>query len=198
MFLNSISTEDVNKLPQKYFEGEIFLIDGYEKLHSAVALLKQEKFVGFDTETKPSFKKGKSNRNPVALLQLATSEKAFLFRLNKINLPDEIIDILNDANIIKAGVAVREDIRILQRMKPFSAVNFIDLQDQAKKFKIENFSLKKIAAIILQIRISKSQRLSDWDADELNIHQQKYAATDAWACCEIYRAFMQASENTGI
>ena len=106
-------------------------------------------------------------------------------------LPQSIVDILADPAIIKVGAAVREDIRILQKITPFKAENFIELQDMVKKFDIENFSLKKLAAIILNIRISKSQRLSDWEADELSDGQVRYAATDAWVCHEIYNRLMK-------
>jgi ribonuclease D len=191
IYPGSISADDLNNLPQGHYEGEICLIDSEDKFHYAVESLKQEKIIGFDTETKPSFKKGKGNRNHVALLQLAGTNCVFLFRLNKIGLPESLASILSDKDIIKVGVAIREDIRILQKLTPFKPENFIELQDFVKEFKIENFSLKKLAALVLNIRISKSQRLSDWEADELANAQMIYGATDAWACREIFLKLLE-------
>ncbi|OFY29601.1 MAG: hypothetical protein A2275_03625 [Bacteroidetes bacterium RIFOXYA12_FULL_35_11] len=190
-YIHSISTEELNQLPRVLYEGEVQVISSIEAVEEVVAVLKKSPVLGFDTETKPSFHKGKSNRNPVALLQLSTESKVYLFRINKMGLPQSIVDILADPAIIKVGAAVREDIRILQKITPFKAENFIELQDMVKKFDIENFSLKKLAAIILNIRISKSQRLSDWEADELSDGQVRYAATDAWVCHEIYNRLMK-------
>lgn len=193
IYPGSISTEDLNKLPRGYYEGDICLIDSDKKFQDAIEILKHEKVIGFDTETKPSFKKGKDNRNHVALLQLAGSNCVFLFRLNKIGFPEALTNLLSDKNIIKVGVAIREDIRILQKLTHFKPENFIELQDYVKKFQIENFSLKKLAALVLNIRISKSQRLSDWETDELAQAQMIYGATDAWACREIFFKLQERS-----
>lgn len=193
IYPGSISTEDLNKLPQGYYEGDIYLIDSIEKFYQAIDSLKLEKIIGFDTETKPSFKKGKGNRNHVALLQLAGEHCVYLFRLNKIGLPTPLSELLSNPEIIKVGVAIREDIRILQKLTPFKPENFIELQDYVKDFQIENFSLKKLAALVLNIRISKSQRLSDWETDELAQSQMIYGATDAWACREIFLKLQERS-----
>lgn len=186
IFRKSITTDEILELPQQIFEGNIWIVDSEDTLQIAITKLKQSPIIGFDTETKPSFKKGVGNRNSVALLQLSTEQDAFLFRIAKIGLPPAIADILSDQEIIKVGVAVKEDIRILQKIYAFKPNGFLELQDFVKQFKIENFSLKKMAAIILNVRISKSQRLSDWDSDILSHAQNVYAATDAWVCREIY------------
>lgn len=196
IYPKSISTEDLNKLPQGYYEGDICLIDSENQFLNAIEILKQEKIIGFDTETKPIFKKGKDNRNHVALLQLAGENCVFLFRLNKIGLPESLASLLSDQNILKVGVAIREDIRILQRLTHFKPENFIELQDFVKEFQIENFSLKKLAALVLNIRISKSQRLSDWEADEFAHAQMVYGATDAWACREIFLKLLERSNKS--
>jgi len=185
-FQKSITKEEINDLPLEAFEGEIVIIDSNEGLEEAVEYLKQFPVLGFDTETKPSFTKG--NVNPVALLQLSSFEKSFLFRLNRIGLPFPIIDLLNDPEIIKVGAAIKDDIRGLQDINDFDGNSFLELQQYVSSFGIENFSLKKLAAIVLKIRISKRQQVSNWEAAELSVGQLRYAATDAWVSLEIYNA----------
>ncbi|WP_238766351.1 3'-5' exonuclease [Maribellus maritimus] len=187
MFKESISKEEMTDLPLKWFEGNIFLVDDVEKINYAATVLAGQSVIGFDTETRPSFKKGVVNK--VALLQLSTKKQAFLFRLNKIGLPKEIIDILANPGIIKPGVAIRDDIKGLQSLSYFKPGGFIELQDYAKELGIQNFSLKKLAAIALGFRISKSQQLSNWEADVLTEAQEIYAATDAWTALEIFENF---------
>lgn len=187
MFKESITKEELTVLPLKWFEGEIIVIDTYEKVENAVEILSKETVIGFDTETKPAFKKGVFNN--VALLQLSTQKQAFLFRLNEIGLPDEICEILENREIIKPGVAIHDDIKGLQLLKSFAPGGFVELQDDAKELGIINFSLKKLTAITCGFRISKGQQLSNWEADVLTDAQKKYAATDAWAALEIYTNF---------
>jgi len=185
-FQKSITKEEINDLPLEAFEGEIVIIDSNEGLEEAVDYLKQFPVLGFDTETKPSFTKG--SVNPVALLQLSSFEKSFLFRLNRIGLPFPIIDLLSDPEIIKVGAAIKDDIRGLQDINDFDGNSFLELQQYVSSFGIENFSLKKLAAIVLKIRISKRQQVSNWEAAELSAGQLRYAATDAWVSLEIYNA----------
>ncbi|MDE5421302.1 3'-5' exonuclease domain-containing protein 2 [Ancylomarina sp. DW003] len=185
-FQKSITKEEINDLPLEAFEGEIVIIDSDEGLEEAVDYLKQFPVLGFDTETKPSFTKG--SVNPVALLQLSSSEKSFLFRLNRIGLPFSIIDLLSDPEIIKVGAAIKDDIRGLQDITDFDGNSFLELQQYVSSFGIENFSLKKLAAIVLRIRISKRQQVSNWEAAELSPGQLRYAATDSWVSLEIYEA----------
>ena len=185
-FREEISNEEIKHLPRKVFNGNIFLIDTERKFDIAIPLLQECKVLGFDTETKPSFKKGKLNST--ALIQLATSDKAFLFRLNKIGFPDELAKILANDNVIKVGVALRDDLKDLKKINSFEPSGFIDLQDTAKELNIKNISLKKLTAIILNFRISKSQRVSNWEQEILSPAQLKYAATDAWVCYELYQA----------
>lgn len=187
MFKESISQEELTGLPLKWFEGEIVMIDSPEKLSYAIEKLTNQPIIGFDTETRPSFKKGVVNK--VALLQLSTKTHAFLFRLNRIGLPNQIRDLLADPNVIKPGVAIRDDIKGLQGIKSFKPGGFVELQDHAKELGIQNFSLKKLTAIACGFRISKGQQLSNWEADELTEAQKIYAATDAWAALEIFVNF---------
>lgn len=187
MFKESITKEELIDLPLKWFEGEIVLIEDFEKMRFATQILSRQSIIGFDTETRPSFKKGKVNS--VSLLQLSTKDQAFLFRLNKIGLPNEIVEILTNPNIIKPGVAIRDDIKGLQELGKFKPAGFIELQDFAKDLGIQNFSLKKLTAITMGFRISKTQQLSNWEADTLSEAQAIYAATDAWTALGIFENF---------
>ncbi|MDO8952296.1 MAG: 3'-5' exonuclease [Draconibacterium sp.] len=187
MFKENITKEELTDLPLKWFEGEIVVVDNVEKLVKAVKILSKAKVIGFDTETKPAFKKGVFNK--VALLQLSVKKHAFLFRLNRIGLPAEICKILANPEIVKSGVAINDDIKALNKIKAFIPKGFIELQDHAKSLGITDFSLKKLAAITCGFRISKGQQLSNWEAEELTEAQQIYAATDAWAALEIFENF---------
>lgn len=184
----SISNEELAELPLSSFEGAIHVIEQPEDLDRALRYLSIQPIIGFDTETRPAFKKGQIF--PVSLLQLATADQAFLFRINKIGLPAGLIKILASSKILKTGVAIRDDIKILQRIVHFKPAGFIELQDLVKDYGIENFSLKKLSAIVLGFRISKSQRLTNWDADELSEQQLIYGATDAWVSGEIYKQLL--------
>jgi len=184
----SISNDELAELPLSSFEGVIHLIEQPEEMGEALEYLSRQSILGFDTETRPAFKKGQIY--PVSLLQLSTSDQAFLFRINKVGLPIGLIKILASSKILKIGVAIRDDIKILQRIVPFKASGFIELQDLVKNYGIENFSLKKLSAIILGFRISKSARLTNWDAPELSEQQLIYGATDAWVSHEIYKQLL--------
>lgn len=186
MFRESISKEELTDLPLKWFEGKINVIDKPEQVDDAVRILAAHRLIGFDTETRPAFKKGVLNK--VALLQLSTADQAFLFRVNKTGVPFSLVKLLSNPDIIKPGVAIRDDIKGLQALSKFKPQGFIELQDHAKEMGILNFSLKKLAAIVLGFRISKSQQLSNWEAPSLTEAQQIYAATDAWVAHEIYKA----------
>ena len=189
-FQKSITSEEVNKMPLQAFDGEIILVDQLEDLFEAVKYLKKYSILGFDTETRPSFKKGKVN--DVALLQLAANSRTFLFRVNKIGLPQELVDLLGDPNIVKVGAAIKDDIKGLQKINDFDANGFIELQDYVSKFGIESFSLKKLSAIVLRFRISKRQQVSNWEAEELSPGQLKYAATDAWVSLKIFEKLKES------
>ncbi len=180
-------------MPRKEFEGDIFLIDTIEKLDIALPLLREHSQLGFDTEAKPSFKKGRVNKT--ALLQLATSDIAFLFRINRIGLPDELARILSDDTIMKLGLAIKDDLRDLKKLKSFEPKNFVDIQNIAQELSIKNTGLKKLSAIVLEGRISKSQRLSNWEKEILSPAQLRYAATDAWVCYELYNRLTEDGQN---
>lgn len=186
MFQESITKEELDILPSKAFEGPITVVNRYDQLVEAVDYLQCHPLLGFDTETRPSFKRGQVHH--VALLQLSTAERAFLFQLHKTGLPTELRMLLSDVEIQKVGVAIRDDIKALQRLSHFKPGGFIELQDEVKGHGIQDFSLKKIAGIVLGVRISKSQRLTNWESEHLSEGQQVYAATDAWIAYEIYQS----------
>jgi ribonuclease D len=180
-----IPKEILNELPLVSFNGEITVIDNKEQACEVSKYLATRDILGFDTETKPSFKRGETNS--VSLLQLSTGNKAFLFRLNKIGLPKCLSEILENENIIKSGVAIRDDIKTLQKLRAFKPGGFIELQSFVTQFGIEDAGLKKLTGSILGFRISKSERLSNWDLENYSEAQKRYAATDAWAGYEIYK-----------
>ncbi|MDX9695635.1 MAG: 3'-5' exonuclease [Bacteroidales bacterium] len=185
MFAEEITNEEIKNLPLVQFTGKIFVIDSQKKVELFTELIKNQPIIGIDTETKPSFKKGA--KNPVSLLQIATLNQAFLFRINLIGLPDSVIQLFENPDIKKIGLALKDDIQILKQIKQYKPAGFIDLQHYVKAFGIQSTSLKKIMAIIFGQRISKSQQVTNWDRPELTEAQQIYAATDAWACYQIYK-----------
>jgi ribonuclease D len=173
-------------LPLGQFEGEIFLIEDLEDLEEVADFLAQHSAIGFDTETKPAFKKGVINR--VSLLQLSTTSQSFLFRTNKIGFPDLIRNVLEKEHIIKIGAAVHDDIKGLAKLTDsFHPNSFFDLNDELKKVGFQNVGVKNLCGMVLAMRISKSEQVSNWEAQTLTQKQQRYAATDAWACLEIYK-----------
>ncbi|MFR9649424.1 MAG: 3'-5' exonuclease [Rikenellaceae bacterium] len=188
MFQPKISNEQTSQLPTLAFEGEVVVIDSMESVASACEDMRRWSVLGFDTETRPSFKAGVTYK--VALLQLSTPEKCYLFRLSHMALPVEVIRILESPKIIKLGADILNDIRALKQLKRFTERGFIDLQKIIHEWGIEEKSLRKMSAIVLGQRISKAQRLSNWAAVQLTKQQITYAATDAWACIEIYNKLL--------
>ncbi len=184
-YKENISAEELKDYDLSWFKGKIVVVDSPEKFTGIIAKLAKQKVLGFDTETRPSFRKGRKNK--VSLIQLSTGNLACLFRINKIGIPDQLADILADPGIVKAGVAIHDDLRFLKNIRKFEPDGFVDLQKFVKEFGIDSSGLKKLSAIILGFRISKRQQVTDWEASELTEAQQVYAATDAWVCYEIYR-----------
>jgi ribonuclease D len=180
----TITHEEINELPLKAFEGEVEVIEDGRRLANAFDEVSSAKVIGFDTETKPVFVRG--HQNKVALMQIALPEKVFLIRLNKTGIQKEIIQFLENENIGKAGVALRDDIKALQRLKPFEPGGVIEIADLAKKAGLEIEGVKKLTGLLLGFRISKSVQTSNWEAATLNEKQILYAATDAWVCLQIY------------
>lgn len=176
-------------MPNVLFQGRIIVIDTLSDAEKAVKALSSESILGIDTETRPSFKKGIHYN--VSLLQVSTPDTCFLFRLNRIGLPTPVIALLENSEIKKIGLSLHDDYQALAKRKQFTPQAFLDLQKYVADFGIEEKSLQKIFAIIFGQRISKSQQLTNWDADVLTDKQKLYAATDAWACLSIYNHLQQ-------
>ena len=193
MFQIAISPEEIGRLELAAFSGEIHVIDSLgEEFEKAVRYLKRQKVIGFDTETRPTFSPDQRS-NGTALLQLSGAEKAFLFRLRQMGaIPRRLCDILANPNIVKVGAAIHDDVRGLQRFGGFQPRNFVDLQKIVWEYGIRDKSVKKMTAIILGFKISKAQQLSNWEAERLSESQQRYAATDAWVCREMYLRLQKA------
>lgn len=192
MFKAKITKEEVNQLETAYFEGDITVIDKIEDMATAFSKLSRYDAVGIDTETKPSFTKGV--RNKVSLLQISTMEFCYLFRLNKVGFTDEMYRFLGNENIIKIGLSLQDDFSGLYRKSVEKPKNFVDLQKIAQSYGILELSLQKIYAVVFGEKISKSQRLSNWDNETLTEAQQRYAATDAWACLKIFNRLKEENQ----
>lgn len=181
---STISNELTAQLPALTFKGQIVVVDSEEQVEKACEDLASYPFIGFDTETRPSFKAGTSYK--VSLLQLSTPDTCYLFRLNKIPFAKPIMKLLESSEVIKLGADVAGDIRSLNQLRFFKDRGFYDLQSVVWEWGVNEKSLRKMSALTLGYRISKAQRLSNWEAVTLTPQQQLYAATDAWACIEIY------------
>jgi len=195
MFATSISNEEIAKLPRLVFEGETVVVSENNYLERCLAELSNSRLVGFDTESRPSFKKGRSNG--ISLLQLASSNLAAIIRVKSTGIPPALLTFLEDSSIIKVGAAIRDDLKGLKQIHTFTPRGFIDLQQVVTNYNIENVSVRKMAAIVLGGRVSKSQQLSNWEAPELTTQQVEYAATDAWVCREIYIRLLQEKPGIG-
>ncbi len=179
-----LSKEEINELPMLAYEGEVMLAETEGELSRALSLLKGETLLGFDTESRPSFKKGKTY--PTSLIQLAGSELVVLIRLNIVPFSQGLADLLAAPNVVKAGVAIREDIRSLQKLHEFTPAGLADLGDMAKQRGIKAQGLRTLAAQLMGIRISKAAQCSNWAKKTLTPQQIRYAATDAWIGRELY------------
>ena len=192
-FQQHISNEDTAKLPAVLFDGPIVIVDDEKQVEAACRDLASSPVLGFDTETRPSFKAGVTYR--VALLQLSTPTVCYLFRLNKIPLAKPILQLLEDRRVLKIGADVAGDLRSLRQIRHFRDGGFVDLQGIAPEWGIGEKSLRKLSAIVLGRRVSKAQRLSNWEAATLTDKQQLYAATDAWVCTRIYEQLLRTPKK---
>jgi ribonuclease D len=186
---NKLSKTEINSLPLRYYNGPIRIIQTAEQAKDACTILIKEKLLGFDTETRPAFNKGQSYLP--SLLQLAGTKVVYLFQLSKCGLPDSITNLLSNVNIIKSGVAIDQDLIELQQILNFKPGGFIDLGDIARSNGLPHHGLRGLAAFLLNFRISKSVRTSNWSANQLTKKQIKYAATDAWLGRELYLKYKQ-------
>lgn len=184
MFKKEITVDEINNLELKKYSGKVLVIDSKKLIKNSCEEIKKNNIIGIDTETKPSFQKGIKNR--VSLIQIATVKNVYLFRINKIEFPDELLAIFSDIKIIKVGIAIHDDVKDLKRIKNFKDRSFVDLNNLAKDFGFISIGAKKLSALVLGIRISKKQQLSNWETELLSTKQIDYAATDAWICREIF------------
>jgi ribonuclease D len=189
----SISHEEINSLPLKSFSGKTTVITEAKKLITIFKEIQQHQIVGFDTETRPSFVRGQIYQ--VSLLQLAIPEKVFLVRLNHTGFVDELIEFFENEKVIKAGVGIRDDIKILNKIREFKAAGFTEISTLARQVGFEVESVKKLTALLLGFRISKGAQTSNWEAPILTEKQITYAATDAWVCLEIYKKLQQSAHK---
>ena len=192
---DKITKAEIAAMPKVEFPGRIYVIYTEADTDKAVAYLMNQQIVGVDTETRPSFKRGQTHK--VALMQISTHDTCFLFRLNKIGMPESLQKFLV-SDTLKIGLSLKDDFQVIRRRKDVHAEegNWIELQDYVSRFGIEDRSLQKLYANLFGEKISKSQRLSNWEAESLTEAQMKYAATDAWACVQIYNC-LQEMETDG-
>ena len=183
----------ISTLPLIRFEGKIITVISESEASRAVDFLLSQPILGIDTETKPTFKRGVIHQ--VALLQVATHDLCFLFRLNYLGLSPSVVRLLMDRTVPKVGLSLHDDLHMLHKRGEFQTGSFIDLQNVVKEIGIEDMSLQKLYANLFGMRISKAQQLSNWQADVLSDKQKVYAATDAWACIVIYEELMRLNES---
>ncbi len=190
MFRTTITNDEINQMPVEQFRGRILVVDDEKSMHKAGQILQGETLLGFDTETRPAFTKGV--QHDTALVQISTADTALLFRLKHIRFSDDVRRVLESPRVLKIGAAIRDDIKGMQKMSHLRPGGFVDLQSIVGRWGINELSVKKMAAIVLGIKVSKAQRLTNWEAASLTPAQQSYAATDAWVCREIYLRLQQA------
>lgn len=182
---NKFDKGAISGLPLVSFPGKIIVVLNEYEASRAVDFLLSCEILGVDTETRPAFKKGQQHK--VALLQVSTPDQCFLFRLNHIGMSESIIRLLTNKTVPMVGLSWHDDLMALHRRKDFEPGNFVDIQDAISKIGIEDMSLQKLYANLFHQKISKRQRLTNWEADVLTEKQKRYAATDAWACINLYR-----------
>jgi ribonuclease D len=180
----TISHDEVNALPLGAFEGKVTVVADYSGLRNAFQEIADHPVVGFDTETKPVFVKG--HKHKVALMQLALSGHVYLVRIRSTGVTEEVTSFLENHSILKAGVGIRDDIKALQHLSNFTPAGFVELAELSRLAGLEVESVKKLTALLLGFRISKSAQTSNWEAEKLDAKQVSYAATDAWVCLKIY------------
>ncbi len=193
ILFNRYDKKKISTLPRIIFEGRIVVVLTEREAQKAVDFLLTQPILGIDTETRPSFKKGRVNQ--VALLQIATHDICFLFRLNQLGMTAAVKRLLEDTEVPKIGLSLHDDLMMLSRRGEFRRGNFIDLQDKVKEIGVEDMSLQKLFANFFGMRISKRDQLSNWEADILSDKQKIYAATDAWTCILLYEELLRLEKT---
>lgn len=182
--VSTITKDELAQYPQEVFPGRIIVVQNEKEAEKACEYLTKSEVIGFDTETRPAFKKGVSHK--IALMQLSTDDTCFLFRLNMIGMPDCLANLLTNAAVHKVGLSLKDDFSAIRKRSQLTPMSFIDLQNFVKQYGIEDIGLQRIYGILFEKRVSKGQRLTNWEADILSDAQKMYAAIDAWACLRIY------------
>jgi ribonuclease D len=183
----TISHEELMALPILKYTGPVQVVATQAELRSALQEIRRERVVGFDTETRPTFRKGQSHAP--SLVQIATNRKVSLFQLARLDCSEVLAEILSHPRILKAGIALARDLSDLQKLFPFETANVVDLGEVAKKGGIQQTGLRNLAGLFLGGRVTKGARTSNWSVPELTPSQRIYAATDAWICRELYLRF---------
>lgn len=190
---DTITKQELAEMPKALYTGPITTVISEAEAHKVFKAINNCNVVGIDTETRPSFKKGKSN--DVALLQISTMEHCWLIRLNRTGFTTDVKNFLENRNIIKVGLSLKDDFRLLNKSIEIKPESYVELQQYAEQFGIKEKSLQKIYGILFGQKISKSQRLTNWEADELTESQKRYAATDAWSCLAIYKKLKELEKT---
>ena len=190
---NKFDKKAIGSLPVARFPGRIITVIAPGETERAVEYLLSQRILGVDTETRPSFKKGR--QNTVALLQVSTPDTCFLFRLNHTGMTSAIIRLLEDTTVPKIGLSWHDDILSLKKRADFKPGFFIDLQKHVGELGIEDKSLQKLYANLFRQRIMKREQLSNWENDVLTEKQKSYAATDAWACIMLYQELLRLRQS---
>lgn len=185
----AISKDEINALPLERYSGPVRVISSHEHVAASVAHLRRQTLLGFDTETRPAFRKAQSF-DP-SLVQFAAEDIVFLFQISVIGLPEEVLGLLSDPAVTKAGIAVNDDIVALQAIAPFEAASFVDLGAMARKAGLKTHGLRNLAANLLGFRVSKGAQRTNWSNPLLSEKQISYAATDAWVSRQLYQRFEQ-------
>lgn len=186
-YLRAFPKEEINALPLRRYEGPVHVVRTLKQRDAAIKVLSNEPLLGFDTETRPVFKKGRKP-NPPSLIQLAGEQDVYVFQINLLPMDNGLLDLLSSRQVIKTGVSVHDDIVGLNKLAKFKAANFIDLGEISQKHQMQTHGLRNLAANLLGFRISKSAQCSNWAKENLTKQQVTYAATDAWVSREIYLA----------
>jgi ribonuclease D len=187
--LRVVSREEINELPIRRYEGEVRLVAAPQDLAPAMADILQESVVGFDTETRPAFRPGESY--PPSLAQVATGRAVYLFQVQRPELAAAVAQMLSEERIVKAGVALADDLRSLKKIVQFTEKSIVDLGTVAKRHGLKQTGVRNLTGLLLGIRIPKGTKTSNWARQQLSAQQITYAATDAWACRELYLRFQE-------
>jgi len=188
-FIHRISKDLVQWMPVVGFQGEVIVVDNDDKVEEAVCYLQKQTVLGVDTEARPSFTRGV--HYPTALVQIATEERCYLFRLTHVGMPQALCEVFADPKICKVGLAFKDDLNGLRRRRDFKPQNCVDIQTICGRYGILDLGLQKIFAICFGKKISKSQQLTNWENSRLTPEQSRYASTDAWATLLIYKELMR-------